>query len=68
MFEFELDIPSLISEGIQIDYYAFVCVRELSSWSMIDNDWDADSLDQFIRHKSDCLRNIERKNNEWTVC
>ena len=26
---------------------------------MIANDWDADSLDRFIRQKSDCLLNID---------
>ena len=33
--EFELDIPSLTDEGIQIQY-AFIKVRELTCSSMID--------------------------------
>ena len=34
--EFELDIPSLTDEGIQIRYDAFIKVRELTCSSMID--------------------------------
>ena len=67
MIEFELDIPSLTKDGIQmnelstsygINHHSFEKVKVLISWSMIDwidNDWDADSLDQFIRQKSECL-------------
>ena len=36
MIEFELDIPSLSEEGIQMNDYAFSKVRELQSISMID--------------------------------
>ena len=55
MTEFELDIPSLTSEGIQLTYNAFYEVEELFCSSMIewiDTDWDADSLDRFIEHKN----------------
>ena len=36
MTEFELDIPSLTQEGIQMNDYVFSKVRELQSISMID--------------------------------
>ena len=36
MIEFELDIPSLSEEGIQMNDYVFSKVRELQSISMID--------------------------------
>ena len=36
MIEFELDIPSLNQDGIQIRDGAFYAVRELHSSSMID--------------------------------
>ena len=39
MIEFELDIPSLSEEGIEMEYYKdklFEGVRELHSSSMID--------------------------------
>ena len=39
MIEFELDIPSLSEEGIEMEYYRdkpFEGVRELHSSSMID--------------------------------
>ena len=36
MIVFELDIPSLTDEGIQIRYDAFIKVRELTCSSMID--------------------------------
>ena len=51
MIEFELDIPSLTSEGIQLTYNAFYEVKELLCSSMIEwiaNDWDADSLEYYI--------------------
>ena len=51
MTEFELDIPSLTSEGIQLTYNAFGEVKELLCSSMIEwiaNDWDADSLEYYI--------------------
>ena len=55
MIEFELDIPSLTSEGIQLTYNSFYEVKELLCSSMIEwiaNDWDADSLSRFIEHKN----------------
>jgi len=59
MIEFDLDIPSLTSNRIQLRYVlwkSFGSVRELHSSSMIDwlidNEWDADSLDRFIRQRS----------------
>ena len=55
MIGFELDIPSLTQQGIQMGENAFDNVVELTSSSMFDwttNDWDADSLDQFIRQSS----------------
>ena len=55
MIEFELDIPLLTQDGLQMSGNVFDEVKELTSSSMIewiDNDWDADSLDQFIRQKS----------------
>ena len=58
MTEFELDIPSLTSEGIQLTYNAFGEVKELLCSSMIEwiaNDWDADSLEYYIRQKSKYL-------------
>jgi len=36
MIEFELDIPSLTSEGIQLTYNAFYEVKELLCSSMIE--------------------------------
>ena len=36
MIEFELDIPSLTSEGIQLTYNAFGEVKELFCSSMIE--------------------------------
>ena len=60
MTEFELDIPSLTDEGIQMrGHNIFSKVNELHSSSMIDrlidNEWDANSLDRFIRQKNTCL-------------
>ena len=56
----EIDIPSLTDEGIQLNS-AFNDVQELNSSSMIDwlidNDWDADSLDRFIRQHSWIMQN-----------
>ena len=56
----EIDIPSLTDEGIQLNS-AFNGVQELNSSSMIDwlidNDWDADSLDRFIRQHSWIMQN-----------
>ena len=48
---FELDIPSLTQQGIQMGENAFDNVVELTSSSMFDwttNDWDADSLEYII--------------------
>ena len=36
MIEFELDIPSLTEDGIQLRNGAFEIVKELNSLSMID--------------------------------
>ena len=59
--EFELDIPSLTEDGIKMTDDAFSKVKELNSSSMIDwlidNDWDADSLDRFIRQHSWIMQN-----------
>ena len=58
MIEYELDIPSLSKDRIQIGSEAFRNVREMICSSMIlkmDNEWDIDSLDRFIRQKSEYL-------------
>ena len=57
MIEFELDIPSLTENGIQLRN-SFSNVKEMICSSMIlkmDNEWDTDSLDRFIRQKSEYL-------------
>ena len=57
MIEFELDIPSLTENGIQLRN-SFSNVKEMICSSMIlkmDNEWDIDSLDRFIRQKSEYL-------------
>ena len=57
MIEFELDIPSLTQNGIQLRN-SFSNVKEMICSSMIlkmDNEWDTDSLDRFIRQKSEYL-------------
>ena len=57
MIEFELDIPSLTQNGIQLRN-SFSNVKEMICSSMIlkmDNEWDIDSLDRFIRQKSEYL-------------
>ena len=57
MIEFELDIPSLTQNGIQLRN-SFSNVKEIICSSMIlkmDNEWDTDSLDRFIRQKSEYL-------------
>ena len=66
----EIDIPSLTDEGIQLNS-AFNDVQELNSSSMIDwlidNDWDADSLDRFIRKHSWIMQNEwEKVHRIWT--
>ena len=56
MIVFELDIPSLNEQGIRLNGDPFCCMNELDSSSMFDwtaNDWDADSLDRFIRQKKE---------------
>ena len=68
MKEFELDIPSLTSEGIQLNNNAFE-VKELVCSSMIvwiANDWDADSLDQYIRQNGKYLLKIDKEYNNST--
>ena len=57
MIEFELDIPSLTENGIQLRN-SFSNVKEMICSSMIlkmDNEWDIDSLDRFIRQKGEYL-------------
>ena len=67
MIEFNLDIPSLTDDGIQMGENAFGLVNELTSSSMIDwlidNEWDADSLDRFIRQNSYYLLKIDEGDN-----
>ena len=56
MIVFELDIPTLTEGAVKLEY-AFCDVTELRSRSMndwlIDNNWDADALENYIRHNRD---------------
>ena len=61
MIVFELDIPSLTKQGIQMEY-AFSSVNEMSSSSTINStidNVDADSLNQFIESKSECMLPVD---------
>ena len=62
--EFEVDIPSLTDEGIQLNS-AFNGVRDLTVrvWLWIDNDWDADSLDLLVRDHSGWCKTSWNKEN-----
>ena len=56
MTPYILDVPSIAEEGIQMGECTFENVIGLSSNSIIEwinNDWDADALDRFIRQRSD---------------
>ena len=62
LWEYEIDIPSLTEDGVQMKPNSFTEVRKLQSSSIIDLELDADSLDRFIRKGIHNIGEVIKKN------